>query len=184
MVERLLNHLLAAEPWATERLRAFAGQQLQVLAGPLTFAFAVETDGRLVKALADQEPAVTVTLPADTPVRLLLDRPSIMANARLSGNADFAESLAFVFRNLRWDAEADVSRVTGDIVARRLVQGGKALWQWQQEAGARSLANVAEYLGDDSGLLVARIEVEDHYRAVDGLRDDVARLEKRLARLG
>ena len=38
-----------------------------------------------------------VALPADAPLRYLVDPGSVFAAARLSGSADFAENLAFVF---------------------------------------------------------------------------------------
>ena len=183
MLERILNHLLAQEPWARERLRGFACQHLRVIGGPLRLDLSIRTDGLFAQGEKSEEPLVTITLPPDAPLRLVLDRSSLLASAQLSGNADFAETLAFVFRNLNWDAEADVAKLTGDILARRLVQGGKAIWQWQSEAQGRLLGNVTEYLAEESGALVSASELLAFGSAVDVLRDDVARLEKRLARL-
>lgn len=183
MLERILNHLLAQEPWARERLRGFAGQHLRVSGGALRLDLSVQTDGLLAQGDRDREPQVTIMLPADTPLRLLLDRGSVLAEAQLSGNADFAETLAFVFRNLSWDAEADVAKLTGDILSRRLVYGGKAFWRWQGEARERLLGNLGEYLGEESGAVVSTTEVEAFASMVEQLRDDVARLEKRIVRL-
>lgn len=61
--------------------------------------------------------AVSITLPADAPLRALTDRPALMASAQISGSAEFAECLGFIRRNLHWDVEADVSTLVGDIAA-------------------------------------------------------------------
>lgn len=179
-----LNHVLADAAWARDRLRPFAGQHAVVEAGPLVrFVFAVDGAGWLVPSESPGEPAVVVALPADAPLRYLVDPGSVFAAARLSGSADFAENLAFVFRNLRWDIEGDLAKKVGDIAAHRLVRGGKALAAWQKDAVGRGLANVAEFATEEHGLLARKDELSGFYTAVDKLRDDLARLEKRLARL-
>ncbi len=57
-----LNHLLAAEPWARERLAPHAGKLLELRSPPLpALRFAVQDDGRLGPA-----PAGTATVSAPT----------------------------------------------------------------------------------------------------------------------
>ena len=180
---RMLNHLIAGETWAGERLRPFAGQRLLVAGGPFPVQLAITSDGLFEASDAAETPSVTITLPADFPARLLVDRSSLFAAAKLSGSADFAETLAFIFRNLRWDAEDDLSRLVGDIAARRLVQAGRALHEWQGKALNNLAANVAEYATEDSDLLAPPRDQQAFAEAVSTLRDDVARLEKRLQRL-
>lgn len=180
-----LNHLLQGEPWAQDRLRLFAGSRVCIEAGPLQLNLRIASGGLF--APADPESAaadVTVTLPVDTPIRLLVDRPALLSAARLAGSADLAESLAFVFRNLRWDVEGDLAGLVGDIPARRLVQAGSQIARQVQVGGRRLAENLAEYASEDSSLLAARRDIAAFAGAVDGLRDDVARLEKRLAALG
>jgi ubiquinone biosynthesis protein UbiJ len=132
---------------------------------------------------AATEPAVVIELGDDAAGRLLTDPESAFSTARITGSVRFAETLAFVFRNLRWDFEADLADVVGDIPARRIAQGLRAAAAWQRDAAARVGANVAEYLTEESGSIVPIREVAEFVRAVDQLRDDCARLEKRIARL-
>lgn len=183
LLVRALNHLLAGEPWAGERLRPFAGQRVSIAGGPLPVRLTVTTAGRFEAADDSGEAAVTITLPADFPARLLVDRGSLFAAAKLAGSADFAETLAFVFRNLRWDVEDDLARYVGDIASRRLVQAGRAVQAWQRDAALNLAANAAEYATEDSALLAAPRDLQAFGEAVNALRDDVARLEKRLQRL-
>lgn len=178
-----LNHVLEGDAWARERLRLFAGQHVRVVAGPLRLALTVAGDGLFASEEVGSEPAVVITLPGDAPFRYLLDPALVFATAKLAGSAEFAETLAFVFRNLRWDAEGDLAKVVGDIAAHRLARLGQATVAWQKQAIGNAVNNFAEYVSEEDVLIAPRREVELFCRTVDLLRDDLARLEKRLAKL-
>ncbi|NJD26197.1 MAG: hypothetical protein FIB06_12410 [Betaproteobacteria bacterium] len=180
---RILNHLLVREAWARERLTAHAGEHFRIEAGGLSVALGIDAAGSVVGEPPETEPAVVIQLGDDAAGRLLTAPESAFSTARITGSVRFAETLAFVFRNLRWDFEADLADVLGDIPARRIAQGLRSAFAWQREAVARLGGNVAEYLTEESGTIVPSREVADFGRAVDGLRDDCARLEKRIALL-
>lgn len=178
-----LGHLLRQESWARERLRPHAGAVVHIEGGPLKLALRIDEHGLLVASEGGTEPHVILTLPADAPLRWLLDRQSLFAGIRLAGSADVAEALAFVFRNLRWDVEEDLARVVGDIPARRLSQLGSRCLQALGEGGERLASNVAEYVSEEAALVVPARDMQAFGSEVDRLRDDVARLEKRVQRL-
>lgn len=129
-------------------------------------------------------PDVEITLPADTPLVALQGTDKVMRNARINGSVEFADTLGFVLRKLSWDVEEDLSRVVGDIAAHRIANTLRALTRWQQQAARNLAENAVEYLRDEEGSLPARQEVAIFVSEVDRLRDDLARLEKRLQRLG
>jgi ubiquinone biosynthesis protein UbiJ len=54
---------------------------------------------------------------------------------------------------------------------------------WQKQAAQRFGENLAEFLAEESAILAASSNTSHFVAAVDGLRDDVARLEKRIQRL-
>jgi ubiquinone biosynthesis protein UbiJ len=112
-------------------------------------------------ALGDDEETadVVLTLPSDVPAKLLLDRDALFASVKLSGSADLAESLAFVFRNLSWDIEEDLASVLGDIPARRLAITGAQLGNQLQNGVKRIAENIAEFATEDSNLLAPKREI-------------------------
>lgn len=187
MLERaalsFLNHLLVEEGWALPRLKPFAGQHARFAVGPLSFAFVVAGDGSLQACAAASEPQVTITLPDDTPFRLLTNRDSILQSARIAGSADFAEALGFVARNLRWDTESDLARIVGDVPARRIILGTEAFLASKRTAAERLAANISEFLIDEEGLILRPAPLLNFCTEVDRLRDDLARLEMRVSRL-
>lgn len=179
----LQNHLLAQSTWASQRLRDHAGKCFCLAGGPLRLRFQISEDGSFAAASAQQDD-VTITLPADTPLRLLTDRSSIFAGANLQGSADFAETLGFVFRNLRWDAEADLARFTGDILAYRLLRALSEFFSWQQNSLENTAANLGEFLTEETSILPLAREYPELKDASAILGHDLASLEARIARLG
>lgn len=137
----------------------------------------------LAAAEASAPVAVSIRLPDDAPLRALTDHPSLFSAATISGSVDLAETLAFVFRNLRWDVEQDLSELLGDIVARRAMRLVTGLAKWQVQ-GAKNLAfGLAEYLTEEEKGVAPRRELEAFCTEVNALRDDFARIEKRLGRI-
>jgi ubiquinone biosynthesis protein UbiJ len=102
-----------------------------------------------------------------------------MAEAHVTGNAEFATALSFVLKNLRWDAEEDLSKLVGDIAAHRLVGAAANLAAWQQQAASNVADNIAEYLGEEARLLVPGRELAA-FR--EELADFASRIEKLEAR--
>lgn len=178
-----INHLLANESWATDRLRHFSGSQVLIQAGLFDLNLLINEQGMFAVGDKTLQPDVTLTLPDDAAVRLVTDRASLFSSVKLSGSADIAESLAFVMRHLRWDVEADLATLIGDIAARRVTLSGVELANQFQDGVKRAAENLVEYATEDSRLLAPNREIRVFCSAVDSLRDDVARLEKRLARL-
>ena len=180
---RVLNHLLASEDWARQRLQPFAGQTAQVSSGSLVLALVVTPEGKFSAGDKAAAATVTIALPADAPMRALTDRDDLFAAAQISGPADFAEALGFVFRNLRWDAEDDLSRLVGDIAARRMVSGGKQLFQWQREQAKNLAANLGEYFSEETKAIARRQEIAEFCAEVAQQDKALSRLEARIAAL-
>ena len=168
------------------RLAAFSGHIARVNAAPVVFSFAVAADGSLntLPDTCDVSPLVSISLPPDSISRALSGQfGSVLPAATISGSADFAEALAFVFKNLHWDLEADLASLVGDIPAWRSMQALRHGLAWQKASATNALANVKEYLVEESGQVLDHQEILDFSRSVAGLRDDLARLEKRIAKL-
>jgi ubiquinone biosynthesis protein UbiJ len=177
-----LNHLLGQADWARAKLTPFAGSRARLAMPPWQLDLAVRADGYF-EAGAGTEPDVTMTLPADAPLRALQGQDKVIEAARVEGNAQFATELSFVLRNLRWDAEEDLSRLVGDIAAHRIVQGATAFADWQQQAARNLAGNIAEYVSEENPLVARREELAAFASEAGDLRDKVSQLEKRIDRL-
>ena len=182
-LQAAINHLLGQAAWARDRLAPFAGHAAQITLPPFEAAFLVTAEGTLAAPAADAELEVAISLPAATPLLALQGKEAVMRAARIEGSAEFAQALAFVIRNLRWDAEEDLSRLVGDIAAHRIVKGGRELAARQQQAMQNFAANLAEYFTEEQPLIASKADISGFSAEIDRMRDDVARLEKRIQRL-
>jgi len=180
-----LNHVLAQSPWACERLVVFSGAQVRLRAAPLEFDFAIDAQGRLAEpAQPPRAPDVTISVPlTELPTALPGGMTALLNAVHIDGNAELADALGFVFRNLHWDVEEDLSRFVGDVVAHRIVGTARALQDAHQRALQSLAGNLSEYLVEEQPLLVTHDTAERFEQTLRELRDGVARLEKRIDRL-
>src|SRR5690606_33915792 len=88
------------------------------------------------------------------------DISAITEKLHVQGDAALATLVSELARDLRWDAEEDLSALLGDLVGPGLLKGGRAMLGMAQEAAGRTTANVAEYLGEESRMLATRPAVE------------------------
>jgi ubiquinone biosynthesis accessory factor UbiJ len=187
MIDRLLNQaavaalnrMLGREAWAREKLAPFAGRVVRFEAPPFSLQWAVAEDGTLA---ADDSgvPGVTIGLAVSSLPFALLDPQAATKDVRLQGDADFAQALSFVLQNLRPEPEEELSRFVGDAAAMRIVGLVRlSAAHWRELAG-RMLDNTANYIVTENPMVVGRDEVAAFVQEVARLRDDVARLEKRI----
>ncbi|MDP2824683.1 MAG: hypothetical protein Q8O52_18630 [Sulfuritalea sp.] len=182
-----INHLLGQAAWARDKLAPFAGHAARVKLPPFEAAFLIGEDGCIsapsLTNAAAAEPEVSISLPAATPLLAMQGKDAVLRAAHIEGSAEFAEALGFVIRNLRWDAEEDLSGIVGDIAAHRIVSGTREFAAWQQQAARNLAENLAEYFTEEQPMIARQADIAGFSNDIDRLRDDVARLEKRLQRL-
>ncbi|WP_341676761.1 hypothetical protein [Niveibacterium sp. SC-1] len=180
---KLLSALLVRNAWALPRLTEFVGRSASLSAGPVSVSFELAEGGGVIAIPAPATPDVQLSLPAGALSQLPHGGEALMRQARISGDAHFAESLGFVLRKLEWDAEEDLARLLGDPLAHRLHSGVLGLFGWLRRTATNGGENLREYLIEEARISPPRVELEDFGRELAQLRDALARLEKRVERL-
>jgi ubiquinone biosynthesis protein UbiJ len=134
----VVNHVLGAEPAATERLRPHSGKAIEVrlqglpslIPPPPRLAFRITPAGLLEWCGEQRDLACELQLAIDAsnPALLVLRTASGTApQATIEGDAQLAAEVGWLMQNLRWDAGADLERVLPAPVAQTLVQLGSTL---------------------------------------------------------
>lgn len=178
-----LNHLLAQNSWALPRLARHAGKTARFDVAPFSFVYAVQDDGTLRSVKPDISPDVRCVIAPSLLPRLALHDEKAHTEIRSEGDAELLAEIFFLSRNLGWDAADDLSRVTGDIAAERIVQTMQSTHQ-QIRDGALNFSRAAvEYWTEERPLLAKPQQISGFMLQVDTLRDDLARLEQRINRL-
>lgn len=177
-----LNHLLSQNSWAPPRLTRFAGKTVRFDIAPFSFACTILEDGMLLGADATTSAdALCVIAPSLLP-RLALKDEQAHTEICKEGDPALLTEIFYLSRNLSWDAAEDISHVTGDIVAERIVQTAQSGHLYLREGALNLSEAAAEYWTEERPLLAKPQQVAAFMQQVDTLRDDIARLEQRIKR--
>jgi len=178
-----INHLLASEAWARDKLAAHAGKIACMDAGMMTLRMKVTPDGMVQAASRDAAPNVTIRVnPADLPL-IMQNRERAFSYVKVDGDADFANVISQLSQSLKWEAEEDLSRLIGDVAAARVAGGARAAFDTIRSTQRKLAENVAEYFLEENPMLVRPSAVSDFADEVARLRDDVERIGKRIEKL-
>jgi ubiquinone biosynthesis protein UbiJ len=104
-------------------------------------------------------------------------------DASISGDAELAERFQELGRLLRPDLEEELSGFVGDVPAHQVGRFARAAMSFGKRAAATTIRNAAEFLAHEKRDLVPRAEGDQLLKGVDALREDVDRLEARIAML-
>jgi len=196
-----INHVLAAEPWASAELAKHAGKAiaLEMPFGRFAVqinnnglleavrhsdAFAQNSDGEL---LSPVRIALVLTISSKALSTLLTSSGPIRENAfksvTIAGDADLAQLLGRLAGQLRWEYEEDLSKIIGDAPAHFAVTQGKKIASAGKAAGLDLIENTVEYLSEEKKVLLNQRDFAIHKNQLMELRDGVERLDKRIALL-
>ncbi len=178
-----LNHLLRANAWARDTLKPHAGRVACLRCLPLETRLAVLDNGEVAPAAANATAAVTLTLTPGLLLRVAARDDTVWRDIDVAGDTAFGHAIHQLWRHLHWDAEEDLSKIFGDIAAHRMVESGRTLQHWAQMSGDNLARSFAEYWTEEQPLIAASADIARFNTDVDQLRDDLARLEKRIAGL-
>ncbi len=179
----VLNHLLAQNSWALPRLARHSGKTARFDIAPFSFSCRISEDGSLQGiSNATSIDALCVIAPSLLP-RLAVHDENAHTEIRSEGDTELLKEIFFLSRNLRWDAAEDLSSITGDIAAERVVKTAHSARQQLHDSAENLFKAAAEYLTEERPLLAKPRQVSAFMLEVDTLRDDLARLEQRINRL-
>jgi len=186
-VEQAISRAIALDDDTVGRLEPLRGKlvRLELKGLGIDLYFRGRDDGLGVSAEDESTPNTTI---GGTPLALLAmavpDWRAPGSGVRIEGEAGTGQAFEKLLKQLDPDWEAIFVERFGPVVGHRL-------WGMLRDsrAGARHVSTTAadqaaRFLREESGLLVAREEVEDFVHEVDELREAVDRLEARLRRRG
>jgi ubiquinone biosynthesis protein UbiJ len=167
-----INHVLAAEPWASAELAKHAGKAIALEMPFGRFAVQINNNG-LLDAVRHSDPsaqnpdgevlspvrtALVLTISSQALATLLTSSGPIRENAfksvTIAGDADLAQLLGRLAGQLRWEYEEDLSKLIGDAPAHFAVAQGKKIVSAGKAASRDLLENAVEYLSEEKKILL------------------------------
>lgn len=184
---KFFNRVLSDYPAARVRLQAHRGKVIASQVGPVSTRMRVTKEGEM-ELVGDAgnnaaAPDVSFILPLSLLPGMITQGAAALSQVTFTGDSELAATLSDIARNVEWDVEEDLSRVVGDVAAHRVIESRLRAREWRNQAGQRLTANVAEYLTEERRAFITRREHEDLTRQSEILRDDIARLDARFAKM-
>ncbi len=173
-----LNHLLAQAPWARQKAMQLAGQPIRVVAYPLDVTLVFDEDGWI--SVSDVTPVASMALTPWSMLRLAVNEVGATRTIDLQGDAWLAARFGMILRSLTWDAEADLARLLGDVVAQAVLRVVREWVRWQSAGLFEQARAWMEYASEEANVLIRGEQLSGFIADVDDLRNDTARLEKRI----
>lgn len=190
LMETAVNRLLRLDADTLSRIAELHGKVIRLrIAGVRPFEIFVlpSEAGLSLRGQHDGEPDVTLT--GDLPVfaRFALRRvvPEMVpaGEVQISGDIDLGQRFQHLLEKIDIDWEERAARVMGDVAAHQLGNALRDLRTWTTQSLLTLREDAAEYLQEESRLLPLRIRADRFRQAVESLRLEAERLEKRFQRL-
>jgi ubiquinone biosynthesis protein UbiJ len=193
-IQGAVNRLLELDPEFAEGVAEFEGTVLEIHVQGLDERLQLHpsASGIGVVPVDDEQqarvaPDVTISGPPFTLLRLLGSLDSVDGvlppDVTISGELQLVQRLTRLAKRTRFDWEEPLSKLFGDSVAHELGRGLRGFAAQLGAAVGTLACDVGEYLREERRLSPTRLEVDDFAAGVDTTRDDVERLEIRIARL-
>jgi ubiquinone biosynthesis protein UbiJ len=129
----LINHVLMQEPQATARLARQRGRAIMVQWKSLNFKVVLTPAGLLDLAPHDAVADLVLTLTDVSPAALVQGLlQSGKPEVHIQGDVQLAAEVNWITDHVRWDAEADLARIVGDVPAHLVVENCRKLAQGLQ----------------------------------------------------
>lgn len=197
IVEDLLDHALrsavsraqAESPRARALLAGLEGRPVTIEVRGTPWTLTIVSTGAALRIERTGSGAPAVCHISGTPLALLaLGRADENALARrhdvrVAGDPEAARAFGRLALLLRPDLEQALAQLLGRSGAHIVMRGVRAAATWTRATAWTSVQNVSEYLAHERGELVSRAEAEHFLRGVEEARDQLGRLDARLAQL-
>lgn len=191
LLESGLNRVLAADPDSAARLARLAGKTLRIdswLADEVALYVTFDADGIRLDRRFDGEVAAAISGGALGFLRAAMNpgdrRVFSDGTLAITGDATVVQSFADLFRMYQADWQGRLAPVIGEAATWRVEAMIDHLRTWRRDAAGHLVEDAGDYLREETRLLASRDAVRAFCDDVDVVVADVARLEKRIARLG
>lgn len=179
----MLNHLLEQSGWALPRLVPFSGRTVRFNLPPFSLVCTIAENGTLLRAAPDTTEDASCTFPPTLLPLLALNDEAALERIARSGDEALIEEILYLARNLRWDAAEDLSRVTGDIAAERIVGTAQEVHRHARDSARNFMQALAEYWTEERPLIAKPTDLQAFARQVVELDRALERLEQRVQQL-
>ena len=189
IAEELSNRFLRLDPDTLERFVDLDGKVICIHIKSTSFKLYIRPFGGGFRIFEDWEgePNVTLTGSAFAFAKLAASEGDtdlfFKRKIVMEGDSRLGQRFRRIMEEIDIDWEDIASRYIGDVAAHQMGKLARQSRQWGSDAADTLGKDFAEYFQEEQPELAKKEPVEEFMRAVDTLRADTDRLQKRLERL-
>ncbi len=187
LLQSAVDFWMADAPEARQRCASLAGKCVVVELSDLGIAIALRPGADGIAVQVGDEPAADARIRAPSLDLLRMSRGVGSGDAtgriHIEGDAELAQAMRDLLRDVPFDAEERLARIVGDVPAHEFGRFARGVDALARDTLRRVEQMVGEFLKHESRDLPRPDEVSRFVAEVDALRDDVDRAEARLRRI-
>ncbi len=188
-IEIAANRYLMLDDRTLGRLAVLSGKTLAVeLVGVAPLVYVDFTHSGVQFRTSDEgAPDVLVRGTPGDLLRMTLDAEAsdriFAGDVIIEGDTRLVQQIKAILDNVDVDWEEELSSLVGDPIAHQAGNLARGIMRWWGGTLETVRKDLAEYLVEEKRVVARRERLEQLSGAVDSLRDDTARLQKRIERL-
>ncbi|MBT7951215.1 MAG: hypothetical protein HN764_06305 [Gammaproteobacteria bacterium] len=188
-IERQINHILALDEEALERLQTLSGQviSMELINSDFCIYILPFAGGlQLRSEFADNVNVKIRGTPPDMLSYMLKTKTKsggFAGSIEVIGDVGLAQDFQSIVFDLDLDWEEQLSKWFGDTLAHKMGRFIRGVGTFARDSGNKLQMDVSEYLRYESETTLHKTEVDEFISAVDTLRNDTERLKLRISKL-
>ena len=188
-LEKAINSYIQLDEASKNNLEMLSGKVLKLTLSGLdcTFFMVFSEKEIFLQTDCSGQPDLEIAGPPLVLLRLFSDGENSDAlfsdEIKISGDLVFAQRMKTFFAGIKIDWTYYWSKIVGDVAANETERFLLGNMERAKSLVSRLRGNMVEYVQEEAELLPSKNLAEDFFSSVDRFRDDVARLDQRIARL-
>ena len=184
-----INGYIHLDPETSKRLNLYHDKIIKIELKPFGLIVFMQIQAGGIQLLDEYAKEVDASIKGTIPALAAMaytqaqGKTQISKEVEISGDIDLVQNVSAAIRQIEIDWEEYLTKVTGDVVAHQIGNRLRDFHNWGKACVTILQENTSEYVQEEVRWLPPRAEIHDFYTDVNHLRNDVERLEARLARL-
>ena len=185
-LEAAINSYLSLDPEVAEKLSALEGKVIAIEISSINkkLYFFPHQEGMTISDYYEGEPDTTLKGSPIALIKMSLSKDvaplMLKGEIEIEGNVRLGRSFKKILSEMDVDWEEYMARIIGDAPAHHLASLTKKIMNWGRQSSNDVVADVSEYLQEESRDVVSKPELEMFYENVDTLRNQLDRFQARL----
>jgi ubiquinone biosynthesis accessory factor UbiJ len=185
-VEKMVNKVLSLDEETLESLAKLEGKiiEIDVLNTGIRLFILPSAKGITLASKIENEVDVAIKGTPSALLGMITAEKVGAGNVEINGNVGLAHKFQSIMKKMDVDWEEYLSQFVGDIAAHKVGNFLRDINRFAKESGKTIGLDISEYLRYEKEVLLEKSELDEFYHAVDKIRNDVERLQKRIERFG